>query len=77
MRSIICRFAAVATLTFAAACGRESPTAPSAPTSPSRDGGLTFGSGARTSESPPKTAAAADSGSTATNQGGGTFGSGA
>jgi hypothetical protein len=38
---------------------------------------LTFGSGARTSESPQNTTVAADSGSTATNRGGATFGSGA
>jgi hypothetical protein len=77
MLRIIRRSAAVATLAFAAlagACGSEIPTAP---TSPPRDGGLTFGSGARASDSPPNTTAAADSGSTATNRGGGTFGSGA
>jgi hypothetical protein len=70
MRSIIRRSAAVATLAFAAltvACGSESPTLPSAPTSPRLD----------TSQTPPNTTAAADSGSTATNRGGGTFGSGA
>jgi hypothetical protein len=80
MRSIIRRSAAVVTLTFAAlmvACGSESPTAPSAPTFPRHTVGGTIGSGGRTSETPINTAAAADSGSTATNRGGGTFGSGA
>ena len=77
MRSIIRRFVAVAALAFAAACGSENPIASSAPTSPRRDGGVTFGSGARASE-PQNTTAAADSGSTAaTSQGGLTFGSGA
>lgn len=79
MSSIQRRAAVAAALAFgliATACSSGTPTDPQlAPQHPRLDGGVTFGSGGRTSTDP-ENKMAADSVSTATDRGGVTFGSG-
>jgi hypothetical protein len=79
MQAIIRRSALAAALAFSVltgACSGENPAgAAVAPSAPRLDGGLTLGSGSLTAPGP-NTTTAADSGSTATNRGGVTFGSG-
>ena len=81
MQAIIRRSALAAALVvfvMTGACSGENPAGTAvAPSAPRLDGGATLGSGSRTfSEPTDNTTTAADSGSTATNRGGVTFGSG-
>lgn len=77
-RLIRCSAIAAALCVMSGACSGENPAGTAlAPSAPRLDGGVTFGSGGRTStETENNTTTAADSGSTATNRGGVTFGSG-
>jgi len=81
MPTIIRRSALAAAFTLcvmSGACSGENPAGTAvAPSAARLDGGVTFGSGGRTSTGTgSNTTTAADSGSTATNRGGVTFGSG-